>query len=65
MNDEYVPYPATIVIDANTFISATLTPGITREMLRTTEDELYSSAFIRDTHHGGDSRPRPPGTTGD
>lgn len=48
MNDEYVPHPATIVIDANTLISATLTPGITREMLRTTEDELYLSAFIRD-----------------
>jgi predicted nucleic acid-binding protein len=48
MNDEYVPYPATIVIDANTLISATLTPGITREMLLTTEDELYSPAFIRD-----------------
>jgi predicted nucleic acid-binding protein len=47
MNDDYVPYPATIVIDANTLISATLTPGITREMLLATEDELYSPAFIR------------------
>ncbi len=48
MNDEHVSYPARIVIDANTLISATLTPGITREMLLTTEDELYSPAFIRD-----------------
>ncbi|EMA48065.1 MULTISPECIES: PIN domain-containing protein [Halococcus] len=48
MNDDYVPYPETIVIDANTIISATLTPGITREMLLTTEDELYSPAFIRE-----------------
>lgn len=48
MNDDYVPYPATIVIDANTIISATLTPGITREMLLTTEDELYSPAFIHE-----------------
>jgi predicted nucleic acid-binding protein len=48
MNDNYVPYPAIIVIDANTLISATLTPGITREMLLTTEDDLYSPAFIRD-----------------
>jgi predicted nucleic acid-binding protein len=48
MNDDYVPYPETIVIDANTIISATLTSGITREMLLTTEDELYSPAFIRE-----------------
>lgn len=48
MNDDYVPYPETIVIDANTIISATLTAGITREMLLTTEDELYSPAFIRE-----------------
>lgn len=48
MNDEHVSYPVRIVIDANTLISATLTPGITREMLLTTEDELYSPAFIRD-----------------
>lgn len=48
MNDDYVPYPETIVIDANTIISATLAPGITREMLFTTEDELYSPAFIRE-----------------
>lgn len=48
MNDDFVPYPETIVIDANTIISATLTPGITREMLLTTEDELYSPAFIRE-----------------
>jgi predicted nucleic acid-binding protein len=48
MNDDYVPYPETIVIDANTIISATLVPGITREMLLTTEDELYSPAFIRE-----------------
>ena len=48
MNDDYVPYPETIVIDANTIISATLAPGITREMLLTTEDELYSPAFIRE-----------------
>lgn len=48
MNDDYVPYPETIVIDANTIISATLTEGITREMLLTTEDDLYSSAFIHD-----------------
>jgi predicted nucleic acid-binding protein len=48
MNDDYVPYPETIVIDANTIISATLTPGITREMLLTTEDDLYSPAFIHE-----------------
>jgi predicted nucleic acid-binding protein len=48
MNDDYVPYPETIVIDANTIISATLTSGITREMLLTTEDGLYSPAFIRE-----------------
>lgn len=48
MTDDYVPYPATIIVDANTLISATLTRGITREMLLTTEDTLYSPAFIRD-----------------
>ena len=48
MNDDYVPYPETIVIDANTIISATLTAGITRELLLTTEDDLYSPAFIHE-----------------
>lgn len=48
MNDDYVPYPEMIVIDANTIIAATLTPGITREMLLTTEDDLYSPAFIHE-----------------
>lgn len=48
MNDEHVPYPATIVVDANTIISATITPGITREMLLTTEDMLHSPAVIHD-----------------
>lgn len=48
MNDDYVPYPETLVIDANTVISATLAQGITREMLLTTEDDLYSPAFIHE-----------------
>lgn len=48
MTDDFVPYPAKIIVDANTLISATLTRGITREMLLTTEDTLYSPAFVRD-----------------
>lgn len=48
MDDDFVPYPAMVVVDANTLISATLTPGITREMLLSTEDDLYSPVFIRD-----------------
>lgn len=46
--DDYVPYPARIVVDANTIIAATLSDGITRELVLTTEDELYAPAFLRE-----------------
>lgn len=47
INDDRIPYPETIVIDANTIMSATVTPGSRVKRPLTTEDELYSLATYR------------------
>ena len=46
--DDHVPYPTRIVVDANTIVAATLSDGITRELLLTTEDDLYAPGFLRE-----------------
>lgn len=50
--DDYVPYPARIVVDANTIVAATLSDGITRELLLVTEDDLYAPVFLREEVKG-------------
>ena len=45
--DDHVPYP-TRIVDANTIVAATLSDGITRELLLTTEDDLCAPGFLRE-----------------
>ena len=46
--DDHIQYPTRIVVDANTIVAATLSDGITRELLLTTEDDLYAPGFLRE-----------------